>query len=65
MNSSVGDLKASSTYILTYSKLYDSFSTKQIEKKPINSHGLISYFYKEIKQKLENFQQFLWLYIIS
>ena len=60
----LGILKASCTSILTYSELYDAFSTKQIEKKPINSHGLISYFHKEIKQKLENFQQFLWLYII-
>ena len=29
----LGILKASCTYILTYSELYDAFSTKQIEKK--------------------------------
>ena len=40
------------------------FQQNKLKKKPINSHGLISYFHKEIKQKLENFQQFLWIYII-
>ena len=40
------------------------FQQNNLKKKPIIYRGLISYFHKEMKEKLEFFQQFSWIYII-